>query len=160
MSMCNGNSDAKKPLYHQANYIRCAYDRRHFVLEQKYELHLELCARNHPTVNLLFCPFNTNHKCRSMQALVNSLSLQYISKLKMCDWIKTFHFQEPTSRAMSKPGSVWAIQTKWHQRLIDMDDSTINEIQKFHFQSIFVQFAGISIVATLLWSYIHLIQAK
>lgn len=63
------NGYNEKP-FNEAVYIRCPYDRRHFVLEKTFEHHLNSCRQHHPKVNLLFCPFNTSHRCRNMEQLV------------------------------------------------------------------------------------------
>lgn len=65
--------DAK--LCYEARYIRCPYNRRHFVWEPKYEIHLQSCGKQYPNINLLFCPFNTAHRCRTMKSLVNSITI-------------------------------------------------------------------------------------
>ena len=54
----------------EAYFIRCPYDHRHFVLSRSYEAHVKNCASVHPQVEMLFCPFNTTHRCRSLEQLV------------------------------------------------------------------------------------------
>lgn len=54
-------------------FIRCPFDHKHFVLKEKYETHLLNCAQRHPEIHLLFCPFNTSHRCVTLEALVKSL---------------------------------------------------------------------------------------
>lgn len=53
-------------------FVRCPYDNRHFVLQQNYEAHLPACAQKHPDKNVLFCPFNTSHRCTTLEALVKA----------------------------------------------------------------------------------------
>lgn len=58
-------------------FIRCPYDNRHFVLNKNYEEHLLKCARIHPNIHVLFCPFNTSHRCRSLEQLVRQFFRQW-----------------------------------------------------------------------------------
>lgn len=67
----NRNQHVFRPPLKEAFFVRCPYDNRHFVLKQNYDSHLNKCAREHPEIQMLFCPFNTSHRCRSMQQLVN-----------------------------------------------------------------------------------------
>lgn len=54
----------------RAYFVRCPYDNRHFVLIENFENHLKECAKNNANIEVMFCPFNTKHRCRSMDALV------------------------------------------------------------------------------------------
>lgn len=64
----NACSQPKKILVH---YIRCPFDNSHFVHSKHYKEHTEKCRRDHPEVQLLFCPFNTCHRFWSLDLLVN-----------------------------------------------------------------------------------------
>lgn len=135
----NKNDAINTNSYDEVRYIRCAYDRRHFVLSQKYDAHLEKCRRNHPNVHLLFCPFNTTHRCRNMEMLVRSI---YGSATKLKEhraysdffWFIFFHLyranismdvpakmRSATSRQMKVPTdeaiSVIIIRRKKHKRI-------------------------------------------
>lgn len=74
----------------QNYFVRCPFDHKHFVSKEKYETHLSDCARRHPEINLLFCPFNTSHRCVTLEALVKSLE---------CVWKTFFYWYSFHSRA-------------------------------------------------------------
>lgn len=57
--------------HHSATYVRCPYNRRHYVLERIYDSHLNDCSRENPHINVLICPFNGSHRCRNITAMVN-----------------------------------------------------------------------------------------
>lgn len=108
-------------------FIRCPYDNRHFVWQRNYEAHLSKCASKHPRINLMFCPFNTSHRCANMETLVIYQLIWF--ELLFTDFI-FYSFSEQTHREMSKPRTIRSFYAKRKQLIL---------IQSLHFNYCFAK---------------------
>lgn len=55
----------------QATYIRCPYNRSHYVLDRVYESHVDSCGQRNSHINVIVCPYNGSHRCRTIEEMVN-----------------------------------------------------------------------------------------
>lgn len=76
MNAHQNKGNVKKKYHCEATYIRCPYNRRHYVLDRIYESHLVSCGQSNPHINVIICPYNGSHRCRTIEAMVNWIFLR------------------------------------------------------------------------------------